>query len=107
MMAAKWRDTGETDLSVGVRLIHGDDVPWAFKSASRADGTTPSQYFCTIATVGYGDFTPVTTFGRVLAVGLMLSGIGVIGVTSAAFISALTERVHRAGAGRGRVRRGS
>ncbi|WP_396656136.1 potassium channel family protein [Microbacterium sp.] len=63
--------------------------------------------FCTIATVGYGDFTPVTTFGRVLAVGLMLSGIVVIGVTSAAFISALTERVHRAGAGRGRVRRGS
>ena len=63
--------------------------------------------FCTIATVGYGDFTPVTTFGRVLAVGLMLGGIVVIGVTSAAFISALTERVHRAGAGRGRVRRGS
>ncbi|MDQ2670369.1 MAG: potassium channel family protein [Gemmatimonadota bacterium] len=63
--------------------------------------------FCTIATVGYGDFTPVTTFGRVLAVGLMLGGIVVIGVTSAAFISALTERVHRAGGGRGRVRRGS
>lgn len=39
MMAAKWRDTGETDLSVGVRLIHGDDAPWTFKTASLADGT--------------------------------------------------------------------
>lgn len=56
--------------------------------------------FCTITTVGYGDFTPVTVFGRVLAVGLMLGGIIVIGVTSAAFITALTERIQRMSPGR-------
>lgn len=39
MMAAKWRDTGDIDLSVGVRLNHGDEAPWTFTAASLADGT--------------------------------------------------------------------
>lgn len=63
--------------------------------------------FCTITTVGYGDFVPVTVFGRTLAVGLMLGGILVIGVTSAAFITALTERIQATAAARDRDRRGS
>lgn len=31
----------------------------------------------TIATVGYGDYYPVTTLGRMIAVFVMLSGIGI------------------------------
>jgi voltage-gated potassium channel Kch len=31
----------------------------------------------TIATVGYGDYYPVTTVGRIIAVFVMLSGIGI------------------------------
>jgi len=31
----------------------------------------------TISTVGYGDFYPVTTVGRIIAVFVMLSGIGI------------------------------
>lgn len=53
--------------------------------------------FSTIATVGYGDFVPVTIPGRVIAVGLMMGGLVVLGVTSATVISALTEQVHRTG----------
>lgn len=53
--------------------------------------------FSTIATVGYGDFVPVTIPGRVIAVGLMMGGLVVLGVTSATVISALTDQVHRTG----------
>jgi voltage-gated potassium channel len=37
----------------------------------------------TVTTVGYGDRFPITTQGRVLAVGLMLLGISLLGVISA------------------------
>ncbi|MBI5331652.1 MAG: potassium channel family protein [Betaproteobacteria bacterium] len=36
----------------------------------------------TITTVGYGDFYPVTTEGRFLATGLMVSGVGLFGAFS-------------------------
>jgi len=32
----------------------------------------------TITTVGYGDYTPVTTIGRLIAVAVMFSGIGIV-----------------------------
>ena len=37
----------------------------------------------TITTVGYGDFYPVTNIGRIVAAGLMFSGIALIGVVTA------------------------
>lgn len=48
----------------------------------------------TISTVGYGDMVPVTTFGRVLAVLLMLSGIAIVGVTTATVVSYLGDAIH-------------
>ena len=55
----------------------GDAVWWAF---------------VTIATVGYGDYAPVTITGRVVAVMLMCSGLAVVGVITATLSSWVIER---------------
>lgn len=47
----------------------------------------------TVTTVGYGDHYPVTTQGRLVAAGLMLAGIALIGVVTATLASWLIERV--------------
>lgn len=39
--------------------------------------------FTTMTTVGYGDHAPTTGLGRVIAVGLMLAGIALLGVVTA------------------------
>lgn len=56
----------------------GDGIWWAF---------------VTITTVGYGDIFPVTTLGRVIAAGVMIAGIGLIGVVTATLASWIVERV--------------
>jgi voltage-gated potassium channel len=56
----------------------GDSVWWAF---------------VTITTVGYGDFYPVTTGGRLVAVMLMCGGVAVVGVVTATLASWVLERV--------------
>jgi voltage-gated potassium channel len=47
---------------------------------------------------------PVTTFGRVLAVMLMLSGILILGVTTATVVSYFNDAVGRSGSGPRRER---
>jgi voltage-gated potassium channel len=47
----------------------------------------------TITTVGYGDHYPITFVGRAVAVGLMVGGIAVLGVITAALASWLVEQV--------------
>jgi voltage-gated potassium channel len=59
----------------------GDAVWWAFT---------------TITTVGYGDRYPVTPEGRLVAVLLMLSGIGLLGVVTASVASWFVNRVAEA-----------
>ncbi|GAA4267273.1 potassium channel family protein [Frondihabitans peucedani] len=49
--------------------------------------------FVTISTVGYGDYTPVTLEGRMIAVALMLGGIALLGVVTATLASWIVERV--------------
>jgi len=43
---------------------------------------TPYQLFALVLTVGYGDRYPITSEGRLVAVFLMASGVGVFGVLS-------------------------
>lgn len=47
----------------------------------------------TVTTVGYGDKTPVTTVGKVIAVFLMLGGISLLGVVTATLASWIVQRV--------------
>jgi voltage-gated potassium channel len=47
----------------------------------------------TVTTVGYGDQFPTTTEGRFVGVGLMLTGIALLGVITAALASWFVEKV--------------
>ena len=46
----------------------------------------------TMATVGYGDYYPVTLTGRLLAVILMIGGVAIVGTASATIVSYLNDR---------------
>jgi voltage-gated potassium channel len=47
----------------------------------------------TICTVGYGDYTPITTAGRVVAVGVMIGGVMLVGAVTASFATWLVDRL--------------
>jgi voltage-gated potassium channel len=58
-------------------LTYGDSVWWACS---------------TLTAVGYGDVFPVTTRGRVVGVGLMFTGLGLLGSVMGTFSSWLVNR---------------
>lgn len=51
--------------------------------------------FVTVATVGYGDFYPVTAVGRMWAVGLMAGGVAIVGTVTATVSSWVIEKAAR------------
>ncbi|MFI6033042.1 potassium channel family protein [Streptomyces sp. NPDC051315] len=51
--------------------------------------------FTTMTTVGYGDHAPTTGLGRMIAVGLMLSGIALLGVVTANIAAWFIERFEK------------
>ena len=70
----------------GSNLLHWGDCLW--------------WSVTTLTTVGYGEHFPVTLVGRLLAVGIMFCGVGIIGAVAAvvafAFASRLTQRLEAA-----------
>lgn len=68
----------DAERDVGNIRTFGDAIWWAF---------------VTITTVGYGDHYPVTATGRMVAIGLMIGGITLIGVITATLASWIVERV--------------
>jgi voltage-gated potassium channel len=49
----------------------------------------------TLTTVGYGDHVPVTTTGRLIAAGVMVAGVAVIGAVAAIVTLVVALRVAR------------
>ncbi len=46
--------------------------------------------FVTVSTVGYGDYYPVTTFGKVVAAVVIICGVGIFGMISGLMTSIIT-----------------
>jgi len=66
-------------LAPGANIKHfGDAVWWAF---------------VTIATVGYGDYYPVTLEGRIIAVFLMISGLALVSVIAVSVATMFLNRI--------------
>jgi len=72
--------------AAGVYVVEGDE-----NRAITSYGDALWWAIVTATTVGYGDVSPVTVEGRLIAVMLMLTGIGVIGVFTATVASFFFE----------------
>ncbi|HHE05963.1 MAG TPA: potassium channel protein, partial [Epsilonproteobacteria bacterium] len=48
----------------------------------------------TIATVGYGDISPVTDMGRAISILIIISGIAMISFVTSVIVSAFSEKLH-------------
>lgn len=68
----------ERDAPNAIIRSFGDSIWWAI---------------ITITTVGYGDMYPVTVVGKIIAILLIISGIAVIGILTAALASWLIEEI--------------
>ncbi|MGO1368767.1 MAG: potassium channel family protein [Senegalia sp. (in: firmicutes)] len=68
---------------------------------SKIDNLTDALWwgFITSTTVGYGDVFPITFFGRIIAILLILIGIGVFGFITASFASIFVEKNFKKGMG--------
>lgn len=68
----------------GTIMVAGSILIWFAERGSNPELATYGEALwwavVTVTTVGYGDVTPITTLGRVIAAGLMITGIGTIGL---------------------------
>src|SRR5688500_18339124 len=80
-------------LASGSITVGGSLLVWAVERNSNPDLAQYSEALwwaiVTVTTVGYGDITPITTTGRVIAGVLMVTGIGTIGLLASSVASAL------------------
>jgi len=86
---------GTAVLAVTVLLIFSCIAVLVFEDGADSNIKTPFDAFwwaiSTITTVGYGDKFPVTTEGRVVAIVLMVTGVGFFGVLTGLFARLFVE----------------
>ena len=85
--------------SVTVLAVFFVLLMFAILLVERGDNSKISSFFdafwytiVTITTIGYGDITPATTAGRIIAVIIMLGGVVSFGAISGKIASVLVER---------------
>ncbi len=66
------------ELAIDVAVLDTEHSNWAEDSSDYFDKSSFWWAVVTITTVGYGDYYPVTTIGRIIAVLVMFSGIGIV-----------------------------
>ncbi|MFK4101842.1 potassium channel family protein [Streptomyces sp. NPDC019531] len=70
-----------------------------YQQEHNAPGTTMKSFgdavWWTCATVGYGDVAPVTPLGRLIAVGVMMTGLALLGAVTGTFASWLFQAFTR------------
>ena len=77
-------------------VLAGSAVIWLFDKRDFPDyGTALWFSLQTVTTVGYGDVTPTTLLGRVVAGLVMIFGIGFVTVITAAITSLFVESARR------------
>ncbi len=80
----------------GLVTVVGSLLVWAVERESNPDLRNYSEALwwaiVTVTTVGYGDITPITTTGRFVAAGLMVTGIGTIGLLASTLASVLVPQ---------------
>ena len=90
---------GTAVLAVVVLLIFSCIAVLVFEDSPDANIKTPFDAFwwaiSTITTVGYGDKFPVTTEGRIVAIVLMVTGVGFFGVLTGLFARLFVESEFR------------
>ena len=86
----------------GLILVSGAAISWFEPGIDFFSGIWWS--IVTLTTVGYGDISPSTTGGRVIAVIIMFLGIGLLGMLSANLAALLIRRKMREDMGMGSVR---
>lgn len=85
--------TGAAAVAVGLGALAVLDVERPAEGANITSLGDALWWACaTVTTVGYGDRFPVTTEGRMVAVVLMLAGIGLVGSVTAAVASWILKR---------------
>ncbi len=86
--------SGSAGLAVGLGALAVLDAERDSEGANITTFGDALWWACTtVTTVGYGDHFPVTTEGRIVAVALMLVGIGLVGSVTAAVATWIFGRV--------------
>ena len=93
-LAASWRKTLVFVYTVLTLVVIFGTVMYFIEGSAGGFTSIPQGMYwaiVTLTTVGYGDVTPVTTAGKVIASMIMITGYGIIAVPMGIYFSEFTQ----------------